>query len=107
MTEVRDPAIAALLAEARRHYAASLPEKVAELRALLDRQAWSEARRAAHKLRGSAGTYGFVALSDAAGAVEDLLIESSAGLDVDARNRASASIEAALNAAQSAAGSAP
>jgi HPt (histidine-containing phosphotransfer) domain-containing protein len=74
MSQVRDPAIIALLAEARLQFAAGLPAKVAELQALLGRGAWDELRRAAHKLRGSTGTYGFMELSQAAAAVEEALI---------------------------------
>ena len=103
MTEVRDPAIAALLAEARREYAAALPEKVADLRAVLDRKAWADARRAAHKLRGSAGTYGFVVLSEAAGALEDLLLESPQGLEGDGLARANAGVATAIEEARRAA----
>ncbi len=78
MSQVRDPAIIALLAEARLQFAAGLPAKVAELQALLGRGAWDELRRAAHKLRGSTGTYGFMELSAAAGGIEDALLEAGA-----------------------------
>jgi HPt (histidine-containing phosphotransfer) domain-containing protein len=76
MSEVRDPAIIALLAEARAQFATTLPAKIADLRSLLDRGAWDELRRAAHKLRGSTGTYGFMELSTATGDVEDALLEA-------------------------------
>jgi HPt (histidine-containing phosphotransfer) domain-containing protein len=66
--------IEALLAAARRDYAASVAGKVAHLEGLIAQAAWGEARRAAHKLRGSAATYGFVALGAAAGAIEDVLL---------------------------------
>lgn len=72
-----DPAIAALLAEARTQYVGGLSAKVADLESLITRGAWEEARRAAHKLRGSAGTYGFAEVSAAAGAIEEALIESN------------------------------
>ncbi len=78
MPEVTDPAIIALLAEARNGFAASVPAKVAELRVLFDRASWDELRRAAHKLRGSTGTYGFMELSAAAGGIEDALLEAGA-----------------------------
>jgi len=47
---------------------------MAEVEKLLSDAAWDEARRAAHKLRGSAATYGFPALSTAAAAIEDELL---------------------------------
>jgi HPt (histidine-containing phosphotransfer) domain-containing protein len=66
----------ALVAAAQAEYASRLPDKLAALRAFVGQRAWTDARRAAHKLRGSAGVYGFSAVGDAAGALEDLL-ESS------------------------------
>jgi HPt (histidine-containing phosphotransfer) domain-containing protein len=77
-----DPTVEQMLAEARAHFAASLPAKAAALQDHLARGAWEEAKRAAHKLRGSAGTYGFVVLGAAAGEVEEALI--AAGLQPDA-----------------------
>jgi HPt (histidine-containing phosphotransfer) domain-containing protein len=99
MSEIRDPAIIALLAEARVQFARSIPAKVADLRSLLERGAWDDLRRAAHKLRGSTGTYGFMELSTAAADVEDALIEAGGvpGPDVQQRvaNRvAEATLEA-------------
>ena len=76
-----DPAIAALLAEARIQYVAGLAAKVADLESLITRGAWDEARRAAHKLRGSAGTYGFAEVSAPAAAIEEALIESNGAPD--------------------------
>jgi HPt (histidine-containing phosphotransfer) domain-containing protein len=76
MSEGRDPAIDAMLAEARRQFASTLPAKVAELVALQGRGAWDELRRAAHKLRGSTGTYGFMDLSAAVGGVEEDILEA-------------------------------
>lgn len=69
-----DPTVEQMLAEARAQFAASLPAKAAALEEHLARGSWEEARRAAHKLRGSAGTYGFVALGAAAAEVEEALI---------------------------------
>ena len=63
----------ALLAQARADYAARLPAKVTAIEELVARAAWDEARRAAHKLRGSAATYGFAALGLAAGVLEERL----------------------------------
>jgi len=87
MSEIRDPAIIALLAEARVQFAASIPAKVADLQALLARGAWDDLRRAAHKLRGSTGTYGFTDLSASAANIEEALIEAGGapGPEVQAR----------------------
>ncbi|HEX7481429.1 MAG TPA: response regulator [Polyangiales bacterium] len=67
-------------AELRRGYASRLPDKLAELERALaaakhDAVSLAEARALAHRLRGSAGTYGFAGVGDAAGLVEDLLAE--------------------------------
>ncbi len=67
----------ALLAAARAEYASRLPSKLAALEELAARGAWDEARRAAHKLRGSAATYGFAAIGDAAAALEKLAAEAT------------------------------
>ena len=77
-----DPTVEQMLAEAKAQFASSLPAKAAALQDHLARGAWEEAKRAAHKLRGSAGTYGFVVLGVAAGEVEEALI--AAGLQPDA-----------------------
>jgi HPt (histidine-containing phosphotransfer) domain-containing protein len=74
MSSARDPAIDAALAAVRAQFAAALPEKAAHIAGLLARGAWEEARRAAHRLRGSAGTYGFAPLGAAAAAIEELLL---------------------------------
>ncbi len=76
-----DPTVEQMLAEARAHFTAALPAKAANIEEHLARGNWEEARRAAHKLRGSAGTYGFVALGAVAGEVEEALI--AAGLQPD------------------------
>src|SRR5579872_5813407 len=103
-----DPAIAALLAEARKGFASGLPAKVAEMQSLLAAGKWEDARRAAHKLRGSSGTYGFAALSTVAAAIEDALIEASGppGDAVKARVDELAR-EARVHADTAAAGGAP
>jgi HPt (histidine-containing phosphotransfer) domain-containing protein len=87
MTEAGDPAINALIAAARTEYAQSLVAKAASLEALVSRGAWNDARRAAHKLRGSAGVHGFALLGDAAAALEDLLLEVSGTPAATARAR--------------------
>ena len=79
--------IPAVLAEARAQFAASLPAKAAAIQEHLARGAWQEARRAAHKLRGSAGTYGFAALSAAASEMEEALIAAGSQPDAAAAAR--------------------
>lgn len=87
-----NPSVEALLAQMRAQFTASLPAKVAALEQLVASRAWEDARRAAHKLRGSASTYGHAAVSAAAGAIEDALIAASDAPDDGAR----ASIEGRL-----------
>jgi HPt (histidine-containing phosphotransfer) domain-containing protein len=76
MTEGRKGDIDALIASAHASYAARLPGKVAEIAAFAARGDWPEVRRAAHKLSGSAKTYGFGAVGTAARAIESILLES-------------------------------
>jgi HPt (histidine-containing phosphotransfer) domain-containing protein len=103
MSEVRDPAITALLAEARLQFARSIPAKVADLQSLLDRGAWDELRRAAHKLRGSTGTYGFAGLSAAAADVEEALLEAGGNPTDEVRQRIGTRVrEATLEAERAA-----
>jgi HPt (histidine-containing phosphotransfer) domain-containing protein len=85
--DAADPtSIDALLAAAHSDFAASLPGKVEVIEGFVAGGAWAEARRAAHKLRGSAATYGFVALSACAAAIEEALLEASVpGDEVRAR----------------------
>jgi HPt (histidine-containing phosphotransfer) domain-containing protein len=73
MTEARDSALAALLAAERAAYAGRTDLRVAEIEAHLEAGRVEEARRAAHKLSGSAGTYGFPSLSSAAREIEETL----------------------------------
>jgi len=82
-----DPTVEQMLAEARAQFAASLPAKAAALQDHLTRGAWEEAKRAAHKLRGSAGTYGFAVIGAAAGEVEEALIAVGLKPDADAAAR--------------------
>jgi HPt (histidine-containing phosphotransfer) domain-containing protein len=82
-----DPSTDALMAAVRAQFAASLPAKAADITAQLSRCAWSDARGAAHRLRGSAGTYGFAAVGAAAGAIEELLLGEAADPDADTRGR--------------------
>jgi HPt (histidine-containing phosphotransfer) domain-containing protein len=101
--------IEALLAAARSEYAASAMGKVAHLEGLVAQAAWGEARRAAHKLRGSAATYGFVALGVAAGAIEDLLLgagEPAAGPGATGARLAQLLVDLATEAKRAAGGAA-
>jgi len=64
----------------KQEFGARLPERLAELEAAVekartDRNATSEARKIAHRLRGSAGSYGYGAVGAAVGLVEDLLAD--------------------------------
>ena len=72
--EVTRSALAELAAE----YAAELPGLIDELARLVDAAAADpaavpHARAAAHRLRGTAGSYGFKAVGEAAGSIEDAL----------------------------------
>ncbi len=77
-----DPAITALIEAARMDFARGLEAKAAAIAALVGDGIWDEARRAAHKLRGSAGVHGFASVGDAAGALEDLIVTAGAPRDV-------------------------
>jgi HPt (histidine-containing phosphotransfer) domain-containing protein len=107
MTEVRDPSIDALLAAARVQFAASLPAKVQEMHALAASESWDTLRRAAHRLRGSAATYGYPALGALAAAVEEALIAAGGPPDAQARAAIDRSLADAGAAAQHAAAEAP
>jgi HPt (histidine-containing phosphotransfer) domain-containing protein len=103
MPPALDPAVVALLEAARAEFARSLPGKAADLAALVAAGSWEEARRAAHKLRGSSGTHGFAALSAAAADVEDTLIEAKGLPGEAARARIDARLaEARAEAARAA-----
>jgi HPt (histidine-containing phosphotransfer) domain-containing protein len=86
----------ALLATMRAEYAARLPAKLAAIEDLAGRGAWDEARRAAHKLRGSAATHGFVTLGEAAARLEQLFVDAAALEPAGART----AVEAALRGAR-------
>ncbi|HEY8087373.1 MAG TPA: Hpt domain-containing protein [Polyangiaceae bacterium] len=70
-----DSSIDELLALAKAQFASGLGARVAAIEGPVGRRAWEEARRAAHKLRGAAATYGFTALGASAGEMEELLLE--------------------------------
>lgn len=61
------------LAELRQRYVQSLPQKLDELAALLEAWRLPAARALAHRLRGTAGSYGVTAFGARAGAVEDAI----------------------------------
>ena len=50
-----------------------IPARVSALSALLADGDWEDLRRAAHQLKGSAGSYGFEGISPLAGKVEDTI----------------------------------
>jgi PAS domain S-box-containing protein len=56
-------------------YRKALPEKAKDMQRLLERGQFKELAAAAHKLRGSAGMYGFPELSETAGLLEDACTE--------------------------------
>ena len=65
-------------------YARKLPHKLADLDAALaparsDRGALDEATRLAHRLRGTAGSYGLPLIGQAAGRVEEALLRIARG----------------------------
>lgn len=97
------------LAAARAKYIARLPAAIdaltAAVRALPNaahEDAWRDARGRAHKLKGSAGTYGLVALGDACGRLESALAQGI-DLDVPARDALIGDIETLLEAVRGAA----
>src|SRR5260221_473676 len=82
-----DPGIAALLGAARADFTRSLPAKVAAVEEHLASGAFADAKRAAHKLRGSSGMFGYARLGEIAGEIDDLMNDGAVG-DVAARARA-------------------
>jgi HPt (histidine-containing phosphotransfer) domain-containing protein len=107
MTEKNKVEIDALLAGARAGYASRLVSKIAELSALVARGEWHQARRAAHKLRGSAATYGFADLGGAVGRIEDLLLAADGSPDDGVRTRIDGLLVGADAGARLAASNAP
>jgi diguanylate cyclase (GGDEF)-like protein len=76
--------LAAELEALRKQFAAKLPDKLQQLelavaRAQVDGSKVIVARGLAHRLRGSAGSYGYPALGEAAGRLEDLLAQFQGG----------------------------
>ena len=87
MSAERDAMIRAALAELRDDFASRLPDRIEAVSKAIraadgdrqDGELRDEARGAAHRLRGSAGSYGFPAVSVAAGRIEDALVALAAG----------------------------
>jgi HPt (histidine-containing phosphotransfer) domain-containing protein len=84
-----DPGIAALLGAARADFTRSLPAKAAAVEEHLAGGAFADAKRAAHKLRGSSGMFGYARLGEIAGEIDDLMNDGGVG-DVAARTRVDA-----------------
>jgi HPt (histidine-containing phosphotransfer) domain-containing protein len=103
MADALDPSVRDMLAAARAEFAARLRGKVDELYALVEREAWDEARRAAHKLRGSSATYGFAELGAAAASAEDILLQAGGAPDGAARARLADALSSARTEAERAA----
>jgi hypothetical protein len=66
-------------------YVHQFPEIVAKLLELSDRQDLPTLRHLVHQLRGTAGGYGFDAMSELAGKVEDSIVASAPPISVAAR----------------------
>jgi HPt (histidine-containing phosphotransfer) domain-containing protein len=75
-TYAHEPEMAEVLAL----YVAQLPGQVRQLHALLNSQRLGELRRLVHQIKGSAGGYGFMCITDAAASAEWLL-DNSASID--------------------------
>jgi len=84
------------LAKLREAYGAALPAKLAELRAGLlaasSVETVAAARMLAHRLRGTAATYGFPEVSEACARIEDAL-EANAAPSPDERTSLAATLE--------------
>jgi len=107
MSQGPDPATLALMAEARAQFAAALTAKATTLVEILGRRAWDDARRAAHRLRGSAGTYGFAEVGAAAASLEEGLLEAGGAPSPEVVARLEALAREVQAAADRAAGAAP
>ncbi len=58
------------MADLVEEYIAEMPERIEALTTALERQDWTSVRRLAHRLKGSAGGYGFDLIAAVAGTVE-------------------------------------
>lgn len=85
--EFSSPSLDARLFAARKQMQSGLPGRAADLRAAVDRfgsgdpAARDDIRRLAHKLRGTAGSHGMIALGEQAGVVEALA--TADGIDAE------------------------
>ena len=78
----REAAIRAALAELREEYRQITPGQLRELGALIEQarrgeaaaEALPQARMLAHRIRGTAGSYGWAPVGEAAGRIEDALL---------------------------------
>lgn len=104
MTGAGDPSIEALLAAARAQFAAGLPSRIEALDGFVASGQWEDARRAAHKLRGAAATYGYAALGESAAAIEQFLLDAEDRPGDDARARLAEMLSASRIEAARAAG---
>ena len=59
-----------------------MPDRVANLLSRLESGDWEELGRAAHQLKGAAGSYGFDAISPAAGQVEQAIRDGEPEEDI-------------------------
>src|SRR3954471_1935004 len=84
MSGERAEAVRTALAELRAEYVLELPQRVEELAAAIRRARgdWSNVEQVvsrAHKICGTAGSYGFASLSEAAGRIEAVFKAASGG----------------------------
>ncbi len=77
-TLAEDPDLEAIVAA----FVEEMPGRVENLVRLLDGGAWEPLRRAAHQLKGAAGSYGFDPITSAAARLEDAIRESRPDGDI-------------------------
>lgn len=65
------------LAEVVELFVSEMPDRVANLLKCVESSDWDSLRRAAHQLKGAAGSYGFMPITPAAARVEDAIRQSS------------------------------
>ncbi|AKT43717.1 Hpt domain-containing protein [Chondromyces crocatus] len=102
----RAAAIRAALEEMRSEYRAVVPQQLDEIAVHLAQarsggdeasvaEALTQMRRLAHRIRGTAGSFGWVSLSQAAGAIEDALEEGAVSLPDETTLHLAAALEEA------------
>jgi HPt (histidine-containing phosphotransfer) domain-containing protein len=72
-----------LLAAARADFGARIGARLLEIEQQSLRGDWAEARRSAHRLRGSAATYGFATVGEEAARMEEALMDCANGPPAD------------------------